>query len=91
MRNHGLLTCGQTVAQAFVRMYRLERACQVQLAAQATGAPLVVPPRAICELSAERSDDFLVAEGDKGYSKAPNPEFDAMLRLMDKKDPSFRN
>lgn len=90
LKNHGLLTCGQTVAQAFVRMFRLERACQVQLAAQSTGSPLVVPPKKICELSAERSDDFLVAEGDKGYSRNPNPEFAALVRLMDKKDASFR-
>jgi ribulose-5-phosphate 4-epimerase/fuculose-1-phosphate aldolase len=90
LRNHGLLTCGETVAQAFVRMYRLERACQVQLAAQSTGSKLVVPPRHICELSAERSDDFLVAEGDKGYSRNPNPEFAALVRLLDQKDPSYR-
>jgi ribulose-5-phosphate 4-epimerase/fuculose-1-phosphate aldolase len=90
LRNHGLLTCGETVAQAFVRMYGLERACQVQLAARATGAPLVVPPQSVCEISAERSDDFLVAEGDKGYSRVPNPEFAALMRLMDQKDPSYR-
>lgn len=87
MRNHGLLTCGDSVAQAFVRMYRLERACQVQLAAQATGAGLVVPPISVCKLSRERSDDFL---GDKGYSRERNPEFAAMLRLLDKKDPSYK-
>lgn len=87
MRNHGLLTCGDSVAQAFVRMYRLERACQVQLAAQATGAGLVTPPRAVCEVSRERSDDFL---GDKGYSRERNPEFAAMLRMLDKKDPSYK-
>ena len=90
LRNHGLLTCGETVAQAFVRMYRLERACQVQLAAQSTGSKLVVPPLNVCELSAERSDDFLVAEGDKGYSRNPNPEFAALVRLLDQKDPSYR-
>ncbi len=90
LRTHGLLTCGESVAQAFVRMYRLERACQVQLAAQATGAKLIVPPQHVCEVSAERSDDFLVAEGDKGYSRNPNPEFTALMRLMDKKDPSYR-
>ena len=90
LRTHGLLTCGNTVAQAFVRMYRLERACQVQLAAQATGSPLVVPPREVCELSAERSDDFLATQGSKGYSRVPNPEFDALMRLMDRKDPSYR-
>lgn len=90
MRTHGLLTCGETVAQAFVRMYRLERACQVQIAAQSTGSPLIIPPREVCEISAERSDDFLVAEGDKGYSRMPNPEFAALMRLMDRKDPSYR-
>ncbi len=91
LRSHGLLTCGATVAQAFVRMYRLERACQVQIAAQNSGKPLIVPPRKVCELSAELSDDFLDTEGGKGYSRVANPEFDALMRLMDRKDPSFRN
>lgn len=90
LRNHGLLTCGETTAQAFVRMYRLQRACEVQLAAQSTGSKLIVPPRNVCETSAERSDDFLATEGSKGYSRNPNPEFDALLRLLDKKDPSYR-
>jgi ribulose-5-phosphate 4-epimerase/fuculose-1-phosphate aldolase len=90
LRTHGLLTCGQTVAQAFVRMYRLERACQVQLAAQAAGTPLIVPPREVCELSGELSDDFLSTQGGVGYSRNANPEFDAMMRLMDRKDPSYR-
>lgn len=91
LRNHGLLTCGETVAQAFVRMYRLERACQVQLAAQATGGRLTIPPLAVRELSAERSDAFLSTKGGDGYSRRPNPEFDALLRLLDQKDPSYRD
>ena len=91
LRTHGLLTCGQSVAQAFVRMFRLERACQVQLAAQATGSPLIVPPKPVCEVSAERSDDFLATEGSKGYSRVANPEFAALMRLMDRKDPSYRS
>ena len=90
LRNHGLLTCGETVAQALVRMYRLERACQVQLAAQATGGNLVVPPAEVRAVSRERSDVFLLAEGDRGYSRNPNPEFAALMRLMDKKDPTYR-
>jgi ribulose-5-phosphate 4-epimerase/fuculose-1-phosphate aldolase len=85
-----LLTCGQTVAQAFVRMFRLERACQVQLAAQATGSKLIVPPEDVCKISAERSDEFLATEPGKGYSRIANPEFDALMRLMDRKDPSYR-
>lgn len=91
LRNHGLLTCGHTIAQAFVRMYRLERACQVQLAAQSTGAPLVVPPPAVCELSADLGDKFLSTKGGDGYSRRPNPEFDALLRMLDRKDPSYRD
>lgn len=90
LRTHGLLTCGETLAQAFVRMFRLQRACEVQLAAQSTGAKLIVPPTEVCKLSAERSDDFLVAEGDKGYSRSPNPEFAALVRLLDRKDPSYK-
>ena len=90
LRNHGLLACGESIAQAFVRMYRLERACQVQLAAQATGAELVIPPPEICELSRERSDNFLSTVGGRGYSRVANPEFAAMLRLLDRKDPSYR-
>lgn len=91
LRNHGLLACGETVAQAFVRMYRLERACQVQLAAQATGAKLVIPPPEICDISAERSDAFLSTKGGDGYSRRPNPEFDALLRLLDARDASYRD
>ena len=91
LRNHGLLTCGETIAQAFVRMYRLQRACEIQLAAQATGSKLAVPPEEVCRLSAELSDDFLDpnAEGNKGYSRNPNPEFTALMRLLDKEDPSY--
>jgi len=92
LRNHGLLTCGATVAQAFVRMYRLQRACEIQLAAQATGSKLVVPPKEVCVHSAELSDDFLDPNtaGNKGYSRNPNPEFTALLRLLDNEDPSYR-
>ncbi|MDR5886392.1 class II aldolase/adducin family protein [Vreelandella janggokensis] len=40
LRQHGLLTCGASVGDAFLRMRNLERSCQAQLAAQATGQPL---------------------------------------------------
>ena len=91
MKTHGLLTCGATVGQAFVRMFRLQRACEVQLAAQATGAMLAVPPASVCDLSVRLNDDFESTAGGDGYSRVANPEFDAMVRLMDRKDASFRN
>jgi ribulose-5-phosphate 4-epimerase/fuculose-1-phosphate aldolase len=87
LRNHGLLTTGRTVAEAFIRMWRLERACQVQIAAQA-GGPLHVPSREVCEQSAAMGDDFLTGRGAQALGRL---EFDALVRLVDRKDPSYRN
>ena len=47
LRNHGLLTCGASVARAFKAMYTLEMACKVQILAQSGGGPLTVVPREI--------------------------------------------
>jgi ribulose-5-phosphate 4-epimerase/fuculose-1-phosphate aldolase len=87
LRNHGLLTVGRTVAEAFVLMWRLERACQVQIAAQAGGS-LHVPPREVCERSAAMGDDFLTGRGAQALGRL---EFDALVRLIDRKDPSYKN
>ena len=43
LRNHGLLTIGRTVGEAFYWMYYLEQSCRIQVAAQSTGAPLALP------------------------------------------------
>ena len=47
LRNHGLLTCAETVADAFLYMYILQKACEVQVRAQAGGAELVRVPTPI--------------------------------------------
>ena len=86
LRNHGLLTVGETVAEAFLHMYRLERACQVQLDAMACGQPLVIPPDEALERSERQQHDFAQNAADWGQL-----EFDALVRLMDQKDFSFRN
>ncbi|MFG6158477.1 class II aldolase/adducin family protein [Halomonas sp. 1390] len=49
LRQHGLLTCGRSVGEAFLRMRDLERSCQTQLAAQATGQPLLAASPAMAE------------------------------------------
>ncbi len=49
LRNHGLLTCGRTVGEAFNWMHRLELACRSQLAAMATGAKFKPVPDAVLE------------------------------------------
>ncbi len=52
LRNHGLLTLGRTVAEAFILMHNLERACRVQVAIQGTGQPIHPVPEAVCERTA---------------------------------------
>ncbi|MCR6475440.1 ribulose-5-phosphate 4-epimerase/fuculose-1-phosphate aldolase [Variovorax boronicumulans] len=48
LRNHGLLTCGKTIADAFLSMYTFENTCQIQIAAQSGGSELThVDPRII--------------------------------------------
>jgi ribulose-5-phosphate 4-epimerase/fuculose-1-phosphate aldolase len=63
LRNHGVLTVGETVADAFIRMYFLERACQVQLAAQGGGARLNTPPQGTPEKTAAQAEAGLPLVG----------------------------
>ncbi len=87
LRNHGLLTAGRTVAEAFILMWRLERACQVQLAAQAGGA-LHLPPPEVCEQSAKLGDEFLTGRGAVGLGEL---EFAALERIVERRDPGYRH
>ena len=86
LRNHGLLSVGRTVPEAFLHIYRLERACQVQLDAMACRQKLVIPSDSVVQRSADQMDDFAKCAADLGQL-----EFDALVRLMDQRDPSFRN
>src|SRR5262249_37457948 len=52
LRNHGLLTAGRTIAEAFSLMFYLERACEIQVAALAGGSELIIPPTEVCEKAA---------------------------------------
>jgi ribulose-5-phosphate 4-epimerase/fuculose-1-phosphate aldolase len=79
MRNHGLLACGRTIAGAFNRMWNLEMACRAQVAALSMGVPLEHVPAAVAEKHA--------AVFDIGWEYELS--FRAMVRLMEKRDPSF--
>ena len=81
LRNHGLLSCGRTIPQAFLRLYTLETACQVQTTAQAANTPLITPSPDARERHAEALEN-----ADSGELA-----FDALVRLMDRRDPSFRD
>jgi ribulose-5-phosphate 4-epimerase/fuculose-1-phosphate aldolase len=82
LRNHGLLTCGASVAQAFDLMYYLERACQTQVAALAGGAPVRIPPH---EVAAKVAHQF----ANLAY-KARMPDWQALRRMLDRTQPEYR-
>jgi ribulose-5-phosphate 4-epimerase/fuculose-1-phosphate aldolase len=84
LRNHGLLVCGRTVSEAFLRMWTLERACQIQHAAQATGRPLIELPADVLERSSKMSREL--NPGDPTDQKL----FAALLRRIDAIDQSYR-
>jgi len=90
LRNHGLLTVGKTPGQAFLRMFYLERACQIQVDAMAGGAPLVMPPPEVCEHTARQ---FGGADLDRDYADAGSPSlaWQAMLRLADRIAPDYKD
>lgn len=81
LRNHGLLTAGRSVGEAFMLMYYLERACSVQMQVLSSGQKPRIPPREICKLAAEQYDEF----------QPGKYEWPALLRLLDDKDPSYRD
>jgi len=82
LRNHGLLTCGESIPEAFDLMYYLERACQTQINAAAGGAKLRVPAREVAEKTAAQF---------KGLPyKQKRTEWKAHLRMLDAMDPSYR-
>ena len=83
LRNHGLLTMGRTVPEAFELMFFLERACQIQIAALAGGSKVLVPPDAVC---VRTSAQF---KGDSSYVQGR--DWQALLRLLDRIDPSYKD
>jgi ribulose-5-phosphate 4-epimerase/fuculose-1-phosphate aldolase len=84
LRNHGLLTVGATIPEAFLFMYALETACQIQLAAQSGAATLNEIKPAIVAGVKEQVE--LVTKGLGGELAWPG-----LLRKLDRRDASFRD
>jgi ribulose-5-phosphate 4-epimerase/fuculose-1-phosphate aldolase len=82
LRNHGFLTTGASVAEAFVRMFYLEKAAAAQLRAQASGDEIVVPPPEVCEKTARQFEGDSLPCGSR--------EWPAMLRRLDREDPTYK-
>ncbi len=82
LRNHGLLTVGATVADAFLHMYVLQRACEVQIAAQSGGVPLTRIPQAIVGTAMEQAR--IGTQGRMGGLVWPG-----LLRRLDRTFPGY--
>jgi ribulose-5-phosphate 4-epimerase/fuculose-1-phosphate aldolase len=92
LRNHGLLAVGRSIPEAFNSMYRFERACQVQLMAMACNTELNFP----AETAVKNANVQLSANNAAGYAGRAIPpfgvlEWPALLRRLDRKDPSYRD
>ncbi|MBT6274107.1 MAG: class II aldolase/adducin family protein [Chromatiales bacterium] len=87
LRNHGLLAVGRTIPETFLRLYRLERACQVQLDAAAAGTLRRVPGQ-VAELSGRGIDKYSDEQTNAGIGSL---EYAAMLRKLDRLDSSYRH
>ncbi|MES3040325.1 MAG: class II aldolase/adducin family protein [Pseudomonadota bacterium] len=83
LRNHGLLTCGASIADAFLNMYVFESTCQIQLAAQAGGELISVDPRIVDGVA----EAMRVQTSGMGGAFA----WPALLRKVEKLDPGYRS
>jgi ribulose-5-phosphate 4-epimerase/fuculose-1-phosphate aldolase len=86
LRNPGLLTAGRSVAEAFRLMYYLEQACQVRLDALQSGREINLPPESVREHTARQWEG-----GAAGIGTTTLREWPALLRMLDRRDPSYRD
>jgi len=84
LRNHGLLAWGETLARTFAVLWLLQRACEIQLATQAMGKPLMVSEAIQAKCTAD-SLQFSARFG------AGQDVFDALVRKLDRIDTSYRS
>jgi len=87
LRNHGTLTVGATVGEAFFHMYNLERACRIQITAQAGGSADLIPlPEEVMNKELYKTtsnNDFGTRMGDLALA--------AWMRKLDREEPDYRN
>jgi ribulose-5-phosphate 4-epimerase/fuculose-1-phosphate aldolase len=84
LRNHGLLTVGRSVADAFLAMFTLERACQIQVLAQAGGAELLQVTPEVLGGVRQAVQVQSVSKGSSGALAWP-----ALLRKLDRTNPGY--
>ena len=84
LRNHGLLTVGVSVADAFLSMFLLERACRIQILAQSGGEKLITIPEEI--LAQIPAQEIVVTKGGPGRLVWPG-----LLRKLDRMGANYRD
>ena len=87
MANHGVVTVGKTVAEAYDRLYYTERVAQVQLYAMWTGKPLKHLPQEVQDTTIR---EFATP---RSYGGIPNSQrhFDALKRILDRREPDYKD
>jgi ribulose-5-phosphate 4-epimerase/fuculose-1-phosphate aldolase len=86
LRNHGLLTVGETVAEAFVAMYFLEASCAIQVRAQSGGGELIPVSKEIIDAAYTQVKGASQFRGGRGGLVWPG-----LLRRLDRLDSSYRS
>ncbi|MET0334790.1 MAG: class II aldolase/adducin family protein [Rhizobacter sp.] len=82
LRNHGLLTCGRGVPEAFQAMYTLETSCRIQILAQSGGSELSHIPQDVVELNMRQARDASRGQGS-------NLVWPGLLRRLDRSNPGY--
>ncbi|MGE7960305.1 class II aldolase/adducin family protein [Pseudomonas sp. NPDC089530] len=86
LRNHGLLTAGISVEHAFQQLHLLERACNIQIAAQASGnAELIFPPAEVVAKVEKQAEAFK-----NGDSPSVARHWDALIRQLERSDTAYK-
>ena len=86
LRNHGTLAVGECIADCFVRMYFLERACAAQVLMLTAGPDrLIEPSPQIRQKVAQKTGSEAMAQGSRQLA------WPALLRKLDRSDPSYRS
>jgi len=83
LRNHGLLTAGRTIPEAVSLMYYLDQSCRIQLDIMASGGKMLRVSEATGEKVARQFERNGIPAGQR--------EWPALLRILDAKDPSYRD
>jgi len=84
MKNHGVLVTGDTVAQAYRRLYKLERVCRAQILAMSSGQPLeVLSDEVVAQVQSQPVNDR------HSRSERERLFFEAMMRILDRENPGY--